>query len=54
MEVVFEDENLIWGLEILDDNSILASIKSGSIIHYKDGIKKFLDWYLDFYDEEKQ
>jgi len=40
MEVVFEDENLIWGLEILDDNSILASIKSGSIIHYKDGIKK--------------
>ena len=40
MEVVFEDENLIWGLEILNDNSILASIKSGSIIHYKDGIKK--------------
>ena len=40
MEAVFEDENLIWGLEILDDNSILASIKSGSIIHYKDGIKK--------------
>ena len=40
MEVVFEDEKLIWGLEILDDNSILASIKSGSIIHYKDGIKK--------------
>ena len=40
MEVVFEDESLIWGLEILDDNSILASIKSGSIIHYKDGIKK--------------
>lgn len=39
MKVVFEDENLIWGLEILDDNSILASIKSGSIIHYKDGIK---------------
>ncbi|MBL6649052.1 MAG: PQQ-dependent sugar dehydrogenase [Flavobacteriaceae bacterium] len=40
MELVFEDENLIWGLEILEDNSILASIKSGSIIHYKDGVKK--------------
>jgi len=27
MEVVFEDENLIWGLEILDDNSIIEPLK---------------------------
>ena len=40
MELVFEDENIIWGIEFLSYNSILASIKSGSIIHYKDGIKK--------------
>ena len=49
MEVVFEDENLIWGLEILDDNSILASIKSGSIIHYKDGVKKDIKGVPDIY-----
>lgn len=39
MELVFEDENIIWALEFFEDNSILASIKSGSIIHYKDGVK---------------
>ena len=49
MEVVFEDENLIWGLEILDDNSILASIKSGSIIHYKNGVKKDIKGVPEIY-----
>ena len=34
MELVFEDENIIWGIEFLSDNSILASIKSGSLIHF--------------------
>jgi glucose/arabinose dehydrogenase len=39
MELVFEDKNIIWGIEFFDDNSILASVKSGSIFHYKSGIK---------------
>ena len=39
MELVFEDENIIWGIEFLNDNSILASVKSGSIYHYKNGVK---------------
>ena len=39
MELVFEDENIIWAIEFFEDNSILASVKSGSIFHYKDGIK---------------
>jgi len=39
MELVFEDENIIWAIEFFEDNSILATIKSGSIFHYKDGIK---------------
>tara|TARA_B100000780_G_scaffold203254_1_gene144236 strand:+ start:23 stop:1165 length:1143 start_codon:yes stop_codon:yes gene_type:complete len=39
MELVFEDENIIWAIEFFDDNSILATVKSGSLFHYKDGIK---------------
>jgi len=39
MELVFEDENIIWAIEFFEDNSILASIKSGSLFHYKDGTK---------------
>ena len=42
MELVFENEGIIWGLEFLNDNSILATLKSGSIIHFKDGVKKEL------------
>ena len=39
MELVFEDENIIWAIEFFEDNSILATVKSGSLFHYKDGIK---------------
>ena len=39
MELVFEDENIIWAIEFFDDNSILATVKSGSLFHYKDGKK---------------
>jgi len=39
IELVFENENIIWGIEFFDDNSILASVKSGSLFHYKNGIK---------------
>ena len=35
MELVFEDENIIWAIEFFEDNSILATVKSGSIFHYK-------------------
>lgn len=47
MELVFEDENIIWGIEFLSDNSILASIKSGSLIHFKEGKKhKSMDFQI--------
>ena len=39
MELVFEDENIIWAIEFFEDNSILATVKSGSLFHYKDGTK---------------
>ena len=39
MELVFEDENIIWAIEFFEDNSILASVKSGSLFHYKNGTK---------------
>ena len=34
MELIFEDENIIWSIEFFDDNSILAAVKSGSLFHY--------------------
>jgi glucose/arabinose dehydrogenase len=49
MELVFENEGIIWGLEFLNDNSILATVKSGSIIHYKDGVKKELKGVPEIY-----
>ena len=49
MELVFENEGIIWGLEFLDDNSIVATVKSGSIIHYKDGVKKELKGVPEIY-----
>ena len=39
MKLIFEDKNIIWGIEFFDDNSILASVKSGSLFHYKNGTK---------------
>jgi hypothetical protein len=29
MELVFEDENIIWSIEFINENSILAAVKSG-------------------------
>ena len=49
MELVFENEGIIWGLEFLNDNSIVATVKSGSIIHYKDGVKKELKGVPEIY-----
>ena len=49
MELVFENEGIIWGLEFLNDNSILATLKSGSIIHFKDGVKKELNGVPEIY-----
>ena len=49
MELVFEDENIIWGIEFLNDNSILASIKSGSIYHYKNGVKTEINGLPEIY-----
>ena len=49
MELVFENEGIIWGLEFLNDNSILATLKSGSIIHFKDGVKKELKGVPEIY-----
>jgi len=48
MELVFEDENIIWGIEFLNDNSILASVKSGSIYHYKNGVKTEIKIFLKY------
>ena len=53
MELVFEDENIIWGIEFLDDNSILASVKSGSIYQYKNGVKQKYKVYLKYTLEDK-
>ena len=39
MELIFEDENIIWSIEFFEDNSILAAVKSGSLFHYKNGDK---------------
>ena len=49
MELVFEDENIIWAIEFFEDNSILATVKSGSIFHYKDGIKTKIQGVPDIY-----
>ena len=49
MELVFEDENIIWGIEFLSDNSILASIKSGSLIHFKEGKKTQINGLPEIY-----
>ena len=49
MELVFEDENIIWGIEFLNDNSILASVKSGSIYHYKNGVKTEINGLPEIY-----
>lgn len=39
MELIFEDENIIWSIEFFEDNSILAAVKSGSLFHYTNGEK---------------
>ena len=49
MELVFDDENIIWGIEFLSDNSILASIKSGSLIHFKEGKKTQINGLPEIY-----
>ena len=42
MELIFEDENIIWSIEFFDDNSILAAVKSGTMFHYKNGKKTMI------------
>ena len=49
MELVFENENIIWGIEFFDDSSILASVKSGSLFHYKNGIKTEINGLPEIY-----
>ena len=49
MELVFEDENIIWAIEFFEDKSILATIKSGSLFHYKEGIKTKIKGLPDIY-----
>ena len=49
MELVFEDENIIWAIEFFEDKSILATVKSGSLFHYKKGIKTKIKGLPDIY-----
>ena len=49
MELVFEDENIIWAIEFFEDKSILATVKSGSLFHYKEGIKTKIKGLPDIY-----
>ena len=49
MELVFEDENIIWAIEFFEDNSILATVKSGSLIHYKNGTKTMIKGLPEIY-----
>ena len=49
MELVFEDENIIWAIEFFKDNSILATVKSGSLIHYKNGTKTMIKGLPEIY-----
>jgi glucose/arabinose dehydrogenase len=49
MELVFEDKNIIWAIEFFEDNSILATVKSGSLIHYKNGTKTMIKGLPEIY-----
>ena len=49
MELVFEDENIIWAIEFFEDNSILATVKSGSLFHYKNGTKTMIKGLPEIY-----
>jgi len=49
MKLIFEDKNIIWGIEFFDDNSILASVKSGSLFHYKNGTKTEINGLPEIY-----
>ena len=35
LELVHENDEIIWAIEFFEDNSILATVKSGKLIHYK-------------------
>ena len=39
MELLFDEIQIPWGLEVLHDGSLLVTEKSGEIIHFKDGKK---------------
>jgi glucose/arabinose dehydrogenase len=49
MELIFEDENIIWSIEFFEDSSILAAVKSGSLFHYTNGEKIEIDGLPEIY-----
>ena len=49
MELIFEDENIIWSIEFFEDNSILAAVKSGKLFHYINGEKIEIDGLPEIY-----
>ena len=48
-ELIVPDLNIPWGMDFLNDGSMLITEKSGEIIHFKDGIKTTIDSVPEVY-----
>ena len=49
LELVHEKDGIIWAIEFFEDNSILATIKSGELIHFKNGEEVYIKGLPDIY-----
>ena len=49
LELVHEKDGIIWAIEFFEDNSILATIKSGELIHFKNGEEIYIKGLPDIY-----
>jgi len=48
-EIVVSDLNIPWGITFLPDGAMLITEKSGSLIHFKDGVKTLVEGLPDIY-----
>jgi len=48
-EVVVSDLNIPWGFTFLPDNSLLITEKTGTLIHFKDGVKNTVNGLPEIY-----
>lgn len=49
-EMVIPDINIPWGMDFLPDGSFLVTEKSGSLLHFKDGVKTMISGVPPVYD----